>query len=133
MKFGYTIIYVPNVQETSAFYQKAFGLKTAFVAESGHYIQMATGQTALSFVSESFVKNKDHMEFTENALNKKPGGFQISLVTDDVPKAYEHAQKAGAKALVDPKEMPWGQTICYVRDLNGVLVEICSEITMPDA
>jgi lactoylglutathione lyase len=28
----------------------------------------------------------------------------------------------------DPKKKPWGQTVAYVRDLDGFLVEICTSV-----
>jgi lactoylglutathione lyase len=30
--------------------------------------------------------------------------------------------------IQEPKEMPWGQTIAYVADNDGVLVEICTSM-----
>ena len=32
----------------------------------------------------------------------------------------------GAISHVEPQVKPWGQTVAYVRDLNGFLVELCS-------
>jgi catechol 2,3-dioxygenase-like lactoylglutathione lyase family enzyme len=37
MKLGYTILYVPDVAASLAFFEKAFGLKTRFLHESGTY------------------------------------------------------------------------------------------------
>lgn len=50
MKFGYTIVYVPDVKASVEFFERAFGLKTRFVHESG-YAEMDTGETALAFAS----------------------------------------------------------------------------------
>ena len=33
MKFGYTIVYVENVKESLAFFERAFGLRTSFLDE----------------------------------------------------------------------------------------------------
>jgi uncharacterized glyoxalase superfamily protein PhnB len=46
----------------------------------------------------------------------------------DPNDAYLAAISAGASAVKPPVEKPWGQTVGYVRDLNGCLVEICSPI-----
>jgi lactoylglutathione lyase len=35
---------------------------------------------------------------------------------------------AGASAVKSPETKPWGQIVGYVRDPNGFLVEICSEL-----
>ena len=52
MKFGYTIVYVTDVAASLAFFEKAFGLKTRFIHESG-YGELETGQTTLALVTES--------------------------------------------------------------------------------
>jgi len=36
MKFGYTIVYVPDVLASVEFFEKAFGLKRRLVHESGY-------------------------------------------------------------------------------------------------
>ncbi|NRA89340.1 MAG: hypothetical protein HRU28_18575, partial [Rhizobiales bacterium] len=42
--------------------------------------------------------------------------------------AYDHALKSGATPVSAPTEKPWGQTVSFVRDLNGCLVEIASPV-----
>jgi len=54
--------------------------------------------------------------------------WEICLITTDVPAAYEQAVSNGCSAVCAPAEKPWGQTVCYVRDLDGCLVEIASPI-----
>jgi uncharacterized glyoxalase superfamily protein PhnB len=60
----------------------------------------------------------------------RPGGaapgIELALVTDDVEAAFARAVAAGATPVKNPEVMPWGQTVSYVRDANGVLVEICT-------
>ena len=41
-------------------------------------------------------------------------------------KAYDTAVAAGAKSVSKPEKKPWGQTVAYVRDNNGFLVELCT-------
>jgi lactoylglutathione lyase len=59
-------------------------------------------------------------------LTKKPAPFEIGFVTKDVKTAFDRAVKNGALAVSRPETKPWGQTVSYVRDCNGFLVEICS-------
>ena len=49
MQFGYTILYVPDVPASLAFYQAAFGLNTRFLHDSGDFAELDTGATALAF------------------------------------------------------------------------------------
>jgi lactoylglutathione lyase len=63
-----------------------------------------------------------------NRRDADPAGAEIGLVTHDVDAAYRKAVAAGALAYKEPVEKPWGQTVGYVRDNNGFLVEICSPV-----
>ncbi len=123
MKLGYTILYVGNVQRSLDFYTKAFGFSIKFLHESGGYGELDTGATTLSFSSRQLM--------TE--LGKKPQPadpkapcFEIALTTDDVAAAVARAVAAGATLVQEPHDMPWGQTVAYVSDLDGFLVEICT-------
>jgi hypothetical protein len=51
MKLGYILMYVEEVSKTADFYERAFGVHTAFLHESGDYAEMETGQTRLGFVA----------------------------------------------------------------------------------
>ena len=126
MRLGYIIIYVKNIQETVAFYEKAFGLKRRFIHESGSYAEMETGSTALAFVNEILVQNS--LSFRSNLLSDKAPGIEISFVTDNVEQQFDKAVRAGAVSIVKPTQKPWGQLVSYVKDNNGCLVEICSPI-----
>jgi uncharacterized glyoxalase superfamily protein PhnB len=126
MKFGYTIIYVPEVTEAVEFYEQAFGLKRRFVHESGGYAEMETGETALAFASDQLINSMLPDGFQENSLSRPPAGIEIAFTTTDVPAAFARAVAAGAIEITKPETKPWGQQVAYVRDLNGVLVEIAS-------
>ena len=43
--------------------------------------------------------------------------------------ATDKALSAGATKVTAPAKKPWGQTVGYVRDNNGFLVELCTAIT----
>ena len=124
MRLGYVIIYVPDVAATAAFFERAFGLKARFIHESG-YAEVETGATALAFAAEALA-SKSVPEFAANRRDSAPAGAEIGLVVEDVPAAFQRAVSAGCTPVLAPVQKPWGQTVSYVRDLNGFLVEICS-------
>ena len=128
MKLGYAILYVADVPETVAFYQKAFGLQPRFVHESNLYAELDTGSTALAFAGEPMAA-MNGLSIRPNRKADVAAGFEIALVTDDPRAAYEKAVAAGAAAVKPPQVKPWGQTVGYVRDLNGCLVELCSPMS----
>lgn len=129
MKLGYTILYVKDVPRSVAFYEDAFGLTRRFVHEAGMYAEMDTGATTLSFAANGLAKSNLPCGFLENDPSRPPAGFEIAFVTDDVQSAYERAVSMGAFAVSPPKEKPWGQIVAFVRDKDGITVELCSPST----
>jgi catechol 2,3-dioxygenase-like lactoylglutathione lyase family enzyme len=126
-RLGNVIYYVKDVEATIAFFEKAFGLERAFVDPSGTYGQMETGDTALGFASVELAKENLSKGFREISKGELPG-CEIALVSKNVKKALEMAVGAGAELIVGLEEKPWGQTVAYVRDPNGILIEIASEM-----
>jgi lactoylglutathione lyase len=127
MRLGYVILYVPDVPAAVTFYERAFGLTRRFVHETGQYAEMETGATALAFAEEAFVSATSHT-FRPNRPDQEPAGVEVAFVADDVKAAFEKAIAAGAVSDAPPQEKPWGQTVAYVRDANGFLVELCSAL-----
>ncbi len=125
MELGYTILYVPDVPATLKFYEAAFGLATQFVHECGDYGELETGSTALAFVSH---RQMQQLGKNPQAASPTAPCFEIALCTPDVPAALARAVAAGAKPMRPVEVMPWGQTIAYVADINGFLVELCTPV-----
>lgn len=127
MKFAYTLLYVDDVEKTLNFYTKAFGLEVAFLHESQQYGEMKCGETKLGFVQHETASSHG-FDYTPANLASKPFAIEIGFVTADVQAAFDKAVQAGATAISHPIMKPWGQIVSYVRDCNGFLVEICSEL-----
>lgn len=129
MRLSYVIIYVPEVEAAMDFYQKAFDLKISFLHESKEYGEMDTGATKLAFASEKMA-DMNKLSIVKTNLKNPAPGFELALSTPDVQAAYEKAIKCGALEVNKPEQKPWGQTVAYVRDLNGCLVELCTPMEM---
>ena len=127
MKFGYTIVYVPDVLASVEFFEKAFGLKRRFIHESG-YAEMDTGTTALAFATHDLGASNLPDGYVKASNSGKPLGMEIALVTEDVASAHSRAISEGAISIKQPVVKPWGQTVSYVRCPDGTLVEICSPV-----
>ncbi len=128
MRLGYLILYVVDVDSTIGFYESAFGLKRRFVHESGAYAELETGNTVLAFASEDLASSHG-FRFAKTRRDSDPPSVEVAFVTDNVEAAYRLAVDSGAEEAVPPESKPWGQTVSYVRDCNGFLVEICSPIS----
>ncbi len=125
MQLGYVLLYVDDVEQTMTFYAEAFGLQRGFLHEGKDYGEMKTGETKLGFVKHSLGESHG-FKYERTSLHKNPPGSEIALITPTVEQAYAHALAKGAVALSKPEKKTWGQTVAFVRDLNGFIVEISS-------
>ena len=126
IKFAYTILYVEDVEKTIGFYEKAFGFSRKFIAPGNEYGELSTGDTTLSFAAFSLIKQNLAGGFLESQPGGKPFGIEIAFAVEDVESAFQKAVKAGASPVEKAKVKPWGQTVAYVRDPAGFLIEICT-------
>ena len=129
-KLGTIIFYVENVEKTIAFFEKAFGLKRTFIDATGHYGQLETGTTALGFASLELAKQNLPQGFRKISPQELPG-CEISFTAKNVDRSFKAAVTAGAELVASPEEKPWGQVVGYVRDFNGILIEIASDMSAP--
>jgi lactoylglutathione lyase len=126
--FGYTIFYVQDVTATMEFFTKAFGLQQRFVTPEGDYGELETGTTALAFVSLPLAHtNLDGAGgFQHPDPVAPPVSATITLTTANVAETLATALGAGATLYVAPADKPWGQTVAYLRDPNGLLIELAT-------
>jgi lactoylglutathione lyase len=127
IKYGYTILYVESVEATLAFYVKAFGLSQKFITPEKDYGELETGSTTLAFASYSMA------EYNGILLEKRdskavPTPFEITFIVEDIESAWKQAVEAGAVVVKEPAQKPWGQTVGYLCDINGFLVEVCTMV-----
>jgi uncharacterized glyoxalase superfamily protein PhnB len=127
MKLGYIILYVPSVADAALFYESAFGMECGFKHEGGDYAEMVTGETKLAFASETLADSHG-FAYRKTKSSEDAPSVELALVTTDVQAAFEKAIAAGATPAKHPTVQSWGQTVSYVRDNNGYLVEICSPV-----
>ena len=130
VSFGYTIFYVPDVAAALKFYTTAFGLEQRLLTPENDYGELATGDTVLAFVAhELAAANLDAAGgFTQLDPTAAPVAASITLVTSDVAAMCDAAIAAGARSYVAPVEKPWGQTVAYLIDPAGILLELATPI-----
>ena len=128
---GYVILYVNDVAASLAFYEKAFGLARRFFHDDNGkaYGELETGATRLAFASIALAEEQLKQKVVTTAPDKAPLGVEIALTTPDVPALFARAVKAGAAVVSEPATKPWGQTVAYLRDNSGFLVEICTPLS----
>jgi lactoylglutathione lyase len=62
--------------------------------------------------------------YVPNRPAADPVAAQVAFVSDDIAADWHRALAAGANVAKAPEAKPWGQTAGYLRDCNGVLVEL---------
>jgi uncharacterized glyoxalase superfamily protein PhnB len=129
MKFGYTIIYVEDVLTTVAFYEKAFGFERGMVVEEEgivYYAELKSGETIIGFASYEMGKMNFDDKYEKITNKGNPVGLELVFVDEDVEASTKKAVKEGAVLIAEPIEKPWGQTVSYVRSIEGTMISICS-------
>jgi lactoylglutathione lyase len=124
-RLGWVIVYVPDVEAAIAFYEKSFGLQRRFIAPDASFGELDTGETKLSFASEQMGDSHFDGGFRRPSADQ-PFNIEVALVFDDVEAAFARAVENGAASLTEPGRTSWGQTIAYVRDPFGTLVELAT-------
>ncbi len=123
-RIGFIIVYTRDVAKKIAFYERAFDMKKKSIADKGIYGEME-GDVPLQFVQEDFARTQVN-DFATNRADRTPAGIELGFLLEDVPGAYQRAIEAGCTPVQPPEKKPWGPTVAFVRDDEGVLVELCS-------
>lgn len=126
VKLGYTILYVSDVTKSIEFYEASFGFQRKFITPENDYGELITGETTISFVSLELANSNLKNGFIASKQADKPFGIELALVTDNVQKIIDKAIQLGAIVTEQPIQKPWGQTVGYIRDIDGFLLEICT-------
>lgn len=128
LNFKYTIIYVSSVEETLAFYNRAFGFETRMMLDSGEWGELETGSTTLAFASHEMGRINLDDRYRKASIHDLPFGIELSFITKDVRAAFDRAVAAGAVPIREPAVKPWGQTVSYVRSIDGTVIEIATQV-----
>jgi lactoylglutathione lyase len=125
---------VPNVQASVEFYARAFGLGLHYMHPSGGYGELDSGAAVLAFVSETFIEKTDLLGGLPIALNRRDlpaASAHVALWSTDIEADWLRAVEAGGEIVKALEAKPWGQVSGYVRDPNGIVVELCTPSPRP--
>ncbi|MDM1348317.1 VOC family protein [Myroides marinus] len=118
-------MYVANVEATVKFYEEAFGFMRKFVTPEEDYGELISGETTIAFAHLDLATSNLSKGY-QQVNNEKPFGIELGFVVEDVVKAIEQVVQAGGRLYEEQKVKPWGQTVGYVLDNNGFLIELCT-------
>ncbi|MCC9041532.1 VOC family protein [Myroides sp. M-43] len=125
IKYSYTIMYVVYVEATVKFYEEAFGFVRKFVTPEADYGELVSGETTIAFAQVDLALSNLKEGYQQVSCDK-PFGIELGFVVEDVAIAMQKVEHAGGKVYEDLTVKPWGQTVGYVLDNNGFLIELCT-------
>lgn len=112
---GFPILSTDDLPRLVAFYEQAFGAERAyeFTGDDGSeaYVALRVGGALLGIGSEG-----------DSA--PQPGRVALWFYVDDVDEAYRRAEQAGASTVSPPGDMPWGERVAVVRDIDGFTINL---------
>ncbi|WP_203581578.1 VOC family protein [Microbacterium hibisci] len=117
----FPILATPDLARLAGFYEAALGASVAyrFPAEDGSgdvYVSLALGGASLGIGLDPAA--------SEPAAHDR---VALWFYVDDVDGAFRDAVAAGATVVREPADMPWGERVAQVRDVDGNLVNLGAE------
>jgi lactoylglutathione lyase len=120
------MIYVANVPKTVRFYQQAVGATCDHAHDDGSYAELRLGPIVVAVVEADFARRHFPGEFRRHEPSDKPAALEIYIEVEKLDEAIARALDAGATQLGEPTERPWGQRSVFLRDVDGVVIELAS-------
>ena len=121
MQFGGTVLYVDDVSAVVNFYRRAFGLELRFFDVALGFAESETGGSTLAIAAHSLGEMLIPGGYLR-PVDGQPAGVEIAFLTADVPASFAKAITQGATPLAEPRRMPWGLEVAYVRAPEGTTI-----------
>ncbi|XP_021857327.1 uncharacterized protein [Spinacia oleracea] len=130
--YAYTVLYVKDVAKSVAFYAKAFGVNVRRLDNSHRWGELESGQTTIAF-TQIHQHETDEVTGEVQTFQSKHerGPIEVCFDYADVDAAYKRAVENGAEAVSEPEQKEWNQKVGYVRDIDGMVVRLGSNVTPP--
>lgn len=119
-------IFVKNLKTQIEFYRDVLGFEIKEDASDKNVFLEKDGTLFLMYGRSDF-EEMTGSEF--GYADSVSGHFEIALGAENysaVDREFERTVSKGAKPVMQPKTMPWGQRTCYIADPEGNLIEIGS-------
>ncbi|KAK8931259.1 hypothetical protein KSP39_PZI016819 [Platanthera zijinensis] len=132
--FAYTVVYVKDVAKSVAFYANAFGYNVRRLDHSHRWGELESGQTTIAFTPKHQKESDERsgeVQIPAGPEEKQP--VEVCFAYDDVDAAYKTAVANGAVPVSPPEEKQWGQRVGYVRDIDGIVVRLGSNVKEPSS
>ena len=119
-------LFVEDMGTMIRFYRDVLGFEITEPENAVNVYLKKDGVLFMLYERKNFEKMTGHAYEYLKGLN---GHYEIALKVDsfsEVDKTFAETVSRGAKPVMQPETMPWGQRTCYVADPEGNLIEIAS-------
>ena len=119
-------LFVDDMPAMIRFYRDVMGFAIAEKEDSENVYLVKDGVLFLLYSKKDFEKMTGHTYEYVHGLN---GHFEIAMKAENfaqVDAIFTEVCAKGAKPVMEPATMPWGQRTCYVADPEANLIEIGS-------
>ena len=135
MKFNLanTRLYVEDYDSCLKFYRDILGLEVAMISQVDRYVELATGETKLTIMCRSKVKEYFGSR-TAVAFGQKDDAIALSFSVKDVDAACKYLENQNVEIVSAPWNFAdWGVKLALIRDPEGNLVELVEAAQMVGA
>lgn len=135
MLFSTAVLYVDDgtVSEVLAFYERAFNLERRFYDPEYEYGELAAGPATIAVAAHAAGARIMGRGYPTPPPLGGVANAELAFTTNDVYGAFAQAVAAGAEPLTEPYAVPWGQTVAYVRSVEGTIIGLCTPLAEADA
>lgn len=119
-------IFVNDLEAQIEFYRDVLGFEIKETADDKNVFLEKDGTLFLMYGRADFEEMTSMKFGYADGVN---GHFEIALGAENyagVDRLFEETVSKGAKPIMKPATMPWGQRTCYIADPEGNLIEIGS-------
>lgn len=119
-------IFVNDLEAQIKFYQEVLGFEIKQTAEDRNVFLEKDGTLFLMYGRADFEDMTSSKFGYADGVN---GHFEIALGVENyaaVDREFGEVTAKGAKPIMPPTTMPWGQRTCFISDPEGNLIEIGS-------
>jgi lactoylglutathione lyase len=110
----YVVIYVSDMQRSTAFYRDTLGLPLKFTSPG--WTEFSNGGTTLAL--------HRHMAGESNVAEPASGQASLVFALDDLQGAYETLKAEGAHFSLAPQKQPSGQIFAILHDPDGFSITL---------
>ena len=119
-------LFVEDMGTMIRFYRDVLGFAITEPENAVNVYLKKDGVLFMLYERKNFEKMTGHAYEYLKGLN---GHYEIALKVEsfsEVDETFGEVVARGAKPVMQPETMPWGQRTCYVADPEGNLIEIAS-------